>query len=366
MPNPKDPQAYRQENEFNHWNTTTAEVQTAQPIQKASAHTQAQTEHQESDQIESLTPPSLQYAAGATFPNNPFSSQTGDRSIQRMPIEKNTPLSQPLPIGSTMQMKCNTCEEEEKSIQAKFAPRVMAASPPPEIPAQFKCNSCEEEEKSIQAKFAPSTPAPIHNPALPAQFKCKACDEEEVHQHKKAPNVIQRWELPDWAQDAIDTGSDWFDGAVESGQEFIDGVGDAVDSGLQAGQEFIEEARQRVNETVDNIGGAAGARPWDEDPANACKPYTNAGEAAAAKAYAFTTLIPSSAGMFGAEVAAIWTKYLTSGGYNTYGKGTGISNAFADSQVMKDHHQRLMTWAQRDGLFRFYGRYTKYLGRYPR
>lgn len=113
-----------------------------------------------------------------------------------------------------------------------------------------------------------------------------------------------------------------------------DGIGDAIDyvRGRPERERPEQERPEREKETKNP----------DDTPANYCKPYTNRAELWASRAYARATLLPASAGMFGAEVAGMWRQYLNGGGSRTFNDGSNIANAFKQSAVMRSHANRLM------------------------
>lgn len=124
-----------------------------------------------------------------------------------------------------------------------------------------------------------------------------------------------------------------------------DGIGSTVDAGrglLNGAVNAVmgRPERERVEQERPERDKEA---QINDTPANYCKPYTNRAELWASKAFCSATLIPASAGMFGADVAGMWRQYLSGGGaMRQFTDGSNIANAFRQSAVLQTHANRLM------------------------
>ncbi|MFP4412507.1 eCIS core domain-containing protein, partial [Coleofasciculus sp.] len=139
-------------------------------------------------------------------------------------------------------------------------------------------------------------------------------------------SVIQRFSWSDVTETAGRIGNTITDVASSVGEQVEEGV-----NYLTGRPERERAERERPERERDN-------------PGNFCTPYSSRAEIYAAKTYLWTTLIPSATGMFGADVAGLWRQYLSgpSSGYRTFAKGSNIANAFAQSNVIRQHTEILM------------------------
>lgn len=139
-------------------------------------------------------------------------------------------------------------------------------------------------------------------------------------------SVIQRFSWSDVTETAGRIGNTITDVASSVGEQVEEGV-----NYLTGRPERERAERERPERERDN-------------PGTFCTPYTSRAEIYAAKTYLWTTLIPSATGMFGADVAGLWQQYLSgrSSGYRTFAKGSNIANAFAQSNVIRQHTEILM------------------------
>jgi hypothetical protein len=252
---------------------------------------------------------------------------------------------------------------------------------------QRKCSACEQEEETVQRSLNVSA---VSDSGI-QRWSLFGDDEDKTESESSSSGGILDW-VEEKASGAVDTvtqaGSDAYNWATETGGAAVDTVtqagndayswatetgGAAVDTVTQAGSDAYNWATEtvgRIGNTITDVASSVGeqvekgvnyltGRPEREraererpererdNPGNFCTPYTSRAEIYAAKTYLWTTLIPSATGMFGADVAGLWRQYLSgrSSGYRTFAKGSNIANAFAQSNVIRQHTEILMARA---------------------